>query len=132
MLRPYHIPRQQRAELPDRLAGPRSGAAEQGAREEQEMPVAHRPHRAPLAAPRERGGRPRVREHGNPLRIPRDDRLERHLRGWRRNVAEHVPGAGLGSQLIEVAAVADDDRRIVPHDKSEGGGAWWRLVEEEA
>src|SRR6266576_5178405 len=122
MLRPYHIPRQQRAELPDRLAGPRSGAAEQGAREEQEMPVAHRPHRAPLAAPRERGGRPRVREHGNPLRIPRDDGLERDLGGWSRDVREDVASTGLGSQLIEVTAVADDDWGIVPNHEGKRGG----------
>src|SRR6266487_6164272 len=126
MLRPYSIPRQHRSELLDRLAGPRSGAAEQGAREEQEMPVAHRPHRAPLAALRERGDRPRVREHRDPLRIPRDDRLERDLGGWSRDVPEDVASPGLRSQLIEVAAVADDDRRIVPDDKSEGGGGWGR------
>src|SRR5258706_13835005 len=100
---------EQSPEVPDRLAGPRSGAAEQGARKEQEMAVAHRPDRAPLAAFRKPGGRPRVGEHGNPMRIPRDGRLELHQSGWRRNVAEAVPGAGLGSQLIEVAAVADDD-----------------------
>src|SRR5258706_9692685 len=36
---------EQSPEVPDRLAGPRPGAAEQGARKEQEMAVAHRPDR---------------------------------------------------------------------------------------
>src|SRR6266545_4769176 len=136
MLRPFLIRRQEGPELPDRLAGARPGAAEQRARQYQEVPVAHGPDRTPFPALRKRGRDPHpgVGEHGDPLRIPGHDRLERHLGRWRRDVAEDVARPRRGGELIEIAAVSDDDGRIVPDDKREGGGGcggcggWWRLV----
>src|SRR5207249_3388790 len=113
------------AELLDRCAGPRPGTAEQRAGEQQEMSRAHGAHGAPLASFRE-GGRDRgICKDGDPLRIAGDDRLERDLSGGRRDVAEDVAGTGLRRQLIQVTAVADDDRRVVPNDKREGRGRWW-------
>src|SRR5437867_1195089 len=121
MLRPYSVPVQAQPQLLDGVAGAWPGAPEQGARQQQEVPCAHRAHRAPFASFRKGGRHSRVGEHRNPLRIARDDRLERDLGGWRRDVAEDVTRTGLRRQLIEVAAVADDDRWIVPNDKREGG-----------
>src|SRR5437667_1909974 len=125
MLRPHLIPCQQGSQSPDRLAGARPGTAEQRPRQQQEVPVSHGAHGAPFASFREgrRGGRRGgVGEYGDPLWITSDNRLERHLGGRRRDVAEDVASTGLGGQLIQVAAVADDDRRVIPNNKGKGGG----------
>src|SRR6266436_2158273 len=126
MLRPYVIVLEPFPQFPNRLNGAWPGAPEQGARQQQEVPVAHRAHGAPFASLRKGGRHCRVGEHGDPLRIARDDRLERDLGGRRRDVAEDVARTGLRRQLIEVAAVADDDRWIIPDDERERSSRRWR------
>src|SRR5438046_998684 len=121
MLRPYIILLESFPQFPNRLRRARAGTSEQRAREQQEVSLAHSAHGAPFAALGERRRDGGITEHGDPLWIARDDRFERDLRRWRRDVAEDVARTGLGCQLVEVTAVADDDRRIVPDDERERG-----------
>src|SRR6266576_425989 len=131
MLRPYPIPLEQRAKLSDRLSRSWPRTSEQRALEEQEASIAHRRNGAPFASL----GKPRcvagVGQDSDPMWIARCDRFERDLGRRRGDVIEDVAGSRVSRELSEIAALADDDRGIVPDDKGKGGGGcggWWRLA----